>query len=79
MIKITPSQSPFTNSKFTIPARQNIDFLYNKVSNIVKKEQTGGIFGRDTIEISTALKSQEENILNKLTVIGAKFKLENIF
>lgn len=77
MIKVTPS--PFTNSKFTIPARQNIEFLYNQIGTLVKKEQTGGIFGRDTIEISAALKSQEENIINKLTVIGAKFKLENIF
>lgn len=49
------------------------------MSDIVKKEQTGGIFTTDKIEISTALKSQETNILNKLTEMGAKFKLVNIF
>lgn len=78
-MKVTPASSPFTNSKFTIPAKQHIDLLYNQISTLVKKEHTGGIFGKDTIEISTALKSQEENILNKLIEIGAKFKLENIF
>ncbi len=78
MIKTTPS--PFTNSKFIIPANQpRVKLLFNQMSDIVKKEQTGGIFTTDKIEISTALKSQETNILNKLTEMGAKFKLVNIF
>ncbi len=75
MIKVTPS--PFTNGKITIPGNQpNVMYLYNEVLAVAKKEKTGGIFRTDVIEISTSLKSQEDNILNKLKEIGANFKFE---
>lgn len=77
MIKVTPS--PYTNSKFVIPAKQDVPYLYNHLTKLVKKEQTGGVFHSDRVEISASLKTQEENILNKLTELGAKFKMETKF
>ena len=75
MIKVTP----FTNTRFTIPAKQEVPYLYNHLTKLVKKEQTGGIFHADRVEISASLKTQEENIINKLTELGAKFTMENKF
>lgn len=69
MIKVTPEFS----TKITIPAKQSIQYPYNHVNELVKKEQVTAVFGTDCIDITAPSKTQSKNIIEKLKEIGINF------
>lgn len=52
----------------TIPAKQNVKYLYNKVLDVVREEKVGGIFANDYIKLDA-----KESVLEKLKNFGIKF------
>ena len=63
-------------AKITVPAKQDVKYLYNHVSDMVKKEQVPTIFATDRIEISTSTNKQRENITNGLNALKAIFTVK---
>lgn len=59
--------------KFTVPANQNVQYLYNHVNDAIIENHTGAVFTRDRIEITAYTKAQKEGIISKLKEIQAKF------
>ena len=75
----TQSISPAFSGKFIIQNKDNrhINYLYNKVSKIVKTNQVTSEFHTDKIVIN-AYKTQEKNLLHSLKELGIKiFPLVN--
>lgn len=71
----TQSITPSFTGKFVIPnadSNKKVDYLYNKVSKIVKANQVTTEFHTDKIVIS-ADKTQDNKIVSALKEFGIKF------
>ncbi len=69
MIKVTPEIS----TKIRIPAAQKVQYTYNKVNEIVKKNQVQADFHADRIDITSPTTKQTDSILGKLHEFGINF------
>ena len=70
----TQSITPSFSGKFVIPnnkENKQVNYLYNKVSKIVKDNNITGEFHNDKIVLTTD-KTQEKNLFNALKEFGIK-------
>ncbi len=69
MIKITPN----VTTKITVPAQQKVQYAYNHVSSVVKKNQVQADFRTDRIDISAPSEKQANAVMEKLKELGINF------
>ncbi len=70
----TQNITPSFSGKFVIPNsgdNKKVNYLYNKVSKIVKDNNISGDFHNDKIVLTTD-KTQEKNLFNSLKELGIK-------
>ena len=70
----TPNITPSFSGKFVIPnnnENKHVDYLYNKVSKIIKENNITGEFHNDKIVLTTD-KTQEKNLFDSFKEFGIK-------
>lgn len=76
---LTPNVNPAFSGKFVIPNSGNnkkVDYLYNNILDVVKKNQVTSVFSVDKVEIN-ASETQDNKIEKALKKLNLTFFKDN--
>lgn len=75
--EIMIQKTPLIKTTFTIPSRQGKD-IYSPVQNLIVKNKFAGMINGDKLELSTYNRNHAEDMLNVLSKLKAKFKMNTV-